>query len=101
MFLGEIIFCLVCLSVYGLFPMTCNYRLTISFDDCERLRIHSDLLNLLAFRDRVVAELLPLCEPRLARPIQLSTLTALRCHGVLFNPIYEHTKCCRLRWILL
>lgn len=65
MFLGEIVFLTVCLSVYGLVNVAINYRTTIPFDNSQRLGIHGDLLDLVSRTDGLLTEMFPFLKPHL------------------------------------
>lgn len=77
MFLGDIVFLTVCLSVYGLVNVAINYRTAIPFDDCQRLRIHCDLLDLVSGTDGIFTKMFPFCDPHLWLKINLLAFVAL------------------------
>lgn len=97
MFLGKNVFLTVCLSVCGLINVAIDYRTAISLDDGQCLWIHCDLLDVLTLSNLVATKELPFCEPFLWRPTDLAALSV----STFQNLVCEHTKCLRLRWILL
>lgn len=97
MFLGEIVFVAVCLSVCGLINVAADDTLALPLDNRQSLWVHCDLLDLLALRDLVSRETLPFCEPPLWSPTDVAALSVPSSQ----NLFREHTKCLCLTGILV